>query len=236
MALPAPLDLKEWFNTNVEDFLGIAPTSTSPQPVHVLNGFFHTALTGRRAARSATDLVATKSGQWAKTADHVRARGSNSLTDSDHDLLHVRRATSGLVATDRAVFSGNASFQLAHLGLVTSDSTHFRLGALAARLALGPGGASRDLDALVRRLQTPQPNAHWAVEAVLSEPGANTDLQVAELPDAKWWGEEDRCVSLASNLGATLRRSLQLAAGDADALLGLRTLAVSATWAGLVAY
>src|SRR4051812_25888118 len=236
MALPAPLDLKEWFNTNVEDFLGIAPTSTSPQPVHVLNGFFHTALTGRRAARSATDLVATKSGQWAKTADHVRARGSISLPDSDHDLLHVRRATAGLVATDRAVFSGNASFQLAHLGLVTSDYTHFRLGSLASRLALGPGHASDRLDALAHRLAEPQPNPHSAVQAVLAEPSTTDDWEVSPPAETAWWGTKPACSPMADELGGVLRRSLWLAGSTADSLLGLQTLGVAATWCGLVAF
>lgn len=236
MALPAPLELKEWFNSNVEDFLVIAPTSTSPQPVHVLNGFFHTALSGRRSARSATDLVATRSGQWAKTADHMRSRGSISLPDSDHDLLRVRRATGGLVATDRAVFVTNASFQLAHLGLVTSDSTHFRLGSLASRLALGPGAADGPLRRLVSRLAEPQPNPHWAIEAVLAEPSTTDDWEVTAPAETDWWGVDPACEQLAADLGGVLRRALTLASGSADSLLGLQTLGIAATWCGLVAF
>src|SRR4051794_27395609 len=145
MALPAPLKLKDWFNSSIEDYLGIAPTSISPQPVHVLNGFFHSSLSGRRAWRTATDLVATKNATWAKTNEYVRDRGGLSLPSSDSDLSRVRRATAGLVSTDRAVYLGSASFQLAHLGLVSSDTTHFRLGTLASRLALESGQATDEL-------------------------------------------------------------------------------------------
>lgn len=235
MLLPAPIDLKEWFGTSVEDFLSIAPTSTSPQPVHVLNGFFHNALTGRRSARMAIDAVATRAGKWAKSADELRARPVK-LPRSDHDLAKVRRALAGLVATDRAVFLGNASFQLAHLGLVTSDSTHFRLGTLAAKLALGPGQATDELRAVVARLREPQPNPNWAVEAVLAEPDSLDGVEVqSDVVDDSWVfaSEYD---ALAQELGSLLRRVVSLLAGGADSLVMLQTLAAAATWSGLVAY
>jgi hypothetical protein len=235
MILPAPIDLKDWFNTSVEDFLSIAPTSTSPQPVHVLNGFFHNALTGRRSARTAIDAVATRGGKWAKSADELRER-SVALPRSDHELAKVRRALAGLIATDRAVFVTNASFQLSHLGLVTSDSTHFRLGALAAKLALGPGAASEQLTSAVGRLREPQANPHWAVEAVLSEPDALDGLEVkADAVDTSWAFADDQH-DLAQELGSLLRRALSLLAGATDSLLALQTLAAAATWSGLIAY
>jgi hypothetical protein len=235
MILPAPIDLKEWFNASVEDFLSIAPTSTSPQPVHVLNGFFHNALTGRRSARTAIDAVATRGGKWAKSADDLRER-SVVLPRSDHELAKVRRALAGLIATDRAVFVTNASFQLSHLGLVTSDSTHFRLGALAAKLALGPGAAAEELAGVVGRLRDPQPNPHWAVEAVLAEPNSLDGLEVkSDVVDASWVFD-DRHQALALELGSLLRRVLTLLAGGADSLVTLQTLAAAATWSGLIAY
>jgi hypothetical protein len=236
MALPAPIKLKEWFNASIEDYVIIAPTSVSPQPVHVLNGFFHASLSGRRSWRTATDLVATRSGGWAKTNEQIRDRGGLSLPDADLDLTRARRATAGLVATDRAVFSGNASFQLANLGLVSSDTTHFRLGALASRLALESGGAADDLTKLVARLRQPQPNPHWALQSVLSDPGATSDWVVEQPTAADWWGTAPAAAHLAAELGGLLRRAIALAASDADSLLGIQTLGSAATWCGLVAF
>lgn len=236
MALPNPIELKAWFDSSVEDYLGIAPTSVSPQPVHVLNGFFHHSLSGRRSPRTAIDLVATKAGGWAKSADVVRSREGASFPEGDLELARVRRATAGLISADRAVFSSAASFQLAHLGLVTSDHTHFRLGSLASRLALGPGGAKEELEALVERLAKPQPNPHWAIEAVLADPGVADDWEVEDPPDADWWGIDPACTDLAEDLGGVLRRALALAAGSTDSLLGLQTLGIAATWCGLVAF
>jgi len=236
VSLPNPIELKAWFDSSVEDYLGIAPTSISPQPVHVLNGFFHHALTGRRSPRTAIDLVATKAGGWAKSTDDVRAREGASFPQDDQDLKRVRRATAGLISTDRAVFSSAASFQLAHLGLVTSDSTHFRLGSLAARLALGPGHAAEQLTDLVRRLATPQPNPHWALEAVLADPGVTEDWVVKIPVPIDWWGDDPISAELATELGGVLRRAITLAASSADSLLGLQTLAITATWCGLLAF
>jgi hypothetical protein len=236
MALPAPIKLKDWFNASVEDYLVIAPTSVSPQPVHVLNGFFHASLSGRRSWRTATDLVATRGGTWAKTNDQIRERGGLSLPSADVDLSRARRAAAGLVSTDRAVFAGNASFQLAHLGLVSSDTTHFRLGALASRLALQSGGARDDLQALVSRLAQPQPNPHWAVESVLSDPGSTADWEVEVPTAADWWGDAPATSDLANDLGGLLRRAIALAASEADSLLGLQTLGIAATWCGLIAF
>lgn len=236
MALPNPIELKGWFDSSVEDYLGIAPTSVSPQPVHVLNGFFHHSLTGRRAPRTAIDLVATKAGGWAKTSDVVRSREGASFPEADADLARVRRAAAGLISADRAVFSSAASFQLAHLGLVTSDSTHFRLGSLASRLALGPGGAIDELTGLVQRLAGPQPNPHWALEAVLADPGVMEDWVVEAPAPVDWWGDSPACADLATELGGVLRRAISLAGGSADSLLGLQTLAIASTWCGLVAF
>src|SRR5207245_616114 len=136
-----------------------------------LNGFFHNSLTGRRSARTAIDAVATRGGRWAKSPEELRTK-SVVFPRSDQELAKVRRALAGLIAADRAVFVTNASFQIAHLGLVTSDSTHFRLGALAAKLALGPGGAEAELRGVLERLQKAQPNPHWALEATLAEPSS----------------------------------------------------------------
>ena len=235
MVLPAPIDLKDWFDVSIEDYLTIAPTSTSPQPVHVLNGFFHNALTGRRSARTAVDAVSTSGGKWARSAEELRSR-SIVLPRSDHDLAKVRRALAGLIAADRAVFLNNASLQLAHLGLVTSDSTHFRLGALAAKLALGPGEATSQLEGVLARLRQPQANPHWAVEAALAEPGSTDGIEVKAAVVDQSWVFDERTQMLACELGGLLRRALSLLAGRADSLVSLPTLAVAATWAGLVAF
>lgn len=236
MALPAPLKLKDWFNSSIEDYLSIAPTSISPQPVHVLNGFFHSSLSGRRSWRTATDLVATKNGTWAKTNEYVRDRGGLSLPSSDSDLSRVRRAAAGLVSTDRAVYLSSASFQIAHLGLVSSDTTHFRLGTLASRLALESGKATDQLIRLVDRLETPQPNPHWAIQSVLADPDSTKDWEVEQPPTIDWWGTDNASAQLAEDLGGVLRRALRLAGSDADSLLGLQTLGIAATWCGLVAF
>jgi hypothetical protein len=237
VTLPAPLEMKDWFAASVQDYLGLQPTSTSPQPVHVLNGFLHSSLSGKRASRAATDLIAQKAGgQWGLSADDLRRKGSLELPSSDHDLMQVRRATRGLINTDRAVFAGFASFQLAHLGLVTSDRTHFKLGSLASRLALGPGAAATQLEGLIETLQVPQPNPHWALEAVLAEPGMTDDWEVVTPPEVNWWGTDPRCVRLAEDLGGVLRRVLMLADAGVDSLLAMQTLGIAATWCGLLTF
>jgi hypothetical protein len=236
MPLPAPLDLKAWFDADVESYLGIAPTSVSPQPVHVLNGFFHSSLTGRRAWRTAADLVAPRHGQFKLSASELRERTTIGLPASDHELARVRRAADGLIRTDRAVFAGNASFQLAHLGLVSSDTTHFKLGSLASRLALDSAGARDELQGLMHRLAQPQTNPHWAIQAVLAEPGVADDWEIEAPATVDWWGTDPACAQLARDLGDVLRRALTLAGGTADSLLGLQTLAVTATWCGLVSF
>lgn len=236
MTIPAPLHLKDWFDQGLKPFLLLAPTSTSPQPVHVLNGLFHNSLSGRRAPRVAVDLVATKDGRWARTPAQVREKTSLTLPRDDHDLQRVRRAAAGMIATDRAVYTSNASFQTAHLGLVTSDSTHFDLGLLAAKLLLMDEEGRQLLEQAVHRLSLPQPNPYWALESVLSEAAVTTGLVVEPPQTGPSWIDDPRCETLASDLGGVLRRSLSLLAGRCDTLLALQTLASAATWTGLVAF
>lgn len=236
MALPAPLDLKEWFDAKVEAFLLVAPTSTSPQPVHVLNGLFHNSLSGRRSPRAAVDLVATKQGRWDRTAAQVREKTPITLPRDDHDLARLRRAVSGLVASDRAVFRTNHSFQLAHLGLISSDTTHFKLGQLGSQLLFRKQRGNATLSRAVSRLAEPQPNAQWAIEAILAEPAATADWDVEATPVANSWLDDPTCASLADDLSAYLERVLTLVGGQCDTLLALQTLASSATWCGLLTF
>jgi hypothetical protein len=237
MSFPAPIDLNQWFEERVERFLILTPTSTSPQPVHVLNGFFHHSLVGRRAPRTAVDFVAAKSGgEWAIGNAQLRQKSSLRFPTDDLKLEKARRAVGALIAADRAVFSSFASFQLAHLGLITSDQTHHHLGELASRLALSADDGVSALRMVVKRLGQPQPNPHWAVEKVLSEPGILDGLDVQEPSPSQWWGGDPRCANLADDLSQLLVKALRLCEQAHDALLALQILAVTATWAGLIVY
>lgn len=237
MTLAAPMDLTEWFNDRIVDFLVLTPTSTSPQPVHVLNGFFHSVLDGRRSFKPAVDFVASKTGgEWAVGNTELRERSPLKLPKDDAELEQARRAISSLVAADRAVFSAAASFQLAHLGLVTSDRTHHHLGRLAGRLTLLEPSGRTAIEAVVARLSHPQANPHWSVESVLSEVGSDPGWTVKDSDDGVWWATDHRCMTLASHLHDLLRRALRLSAEAVDPLLGLQVLAIASTWAGLVVY
>jgi hypothetical protein len=237
MSLAAPFDLNDWFEEDIERFIILTPTSTSPQPVHVLNGFFHNSLTGRRAPKAAVDFVATKAGgEWAIGTSQLRQKSPLELPSDDFKLEKARRAVGALIGADRAVFASFASFQLAFLGLITSDRTHHHLGELAARLALRSPDGVEALKTVLQRLGQPQPNPHWAVEAVLSEPDVLADVDVQLPSEADWWATDERCRHLADELSAVLVRALQLAAGSVDSLLALEVLAVTATWVGLIVY
>lgn len=237
MTLAAPIDLKIWFEANIQNFMGFAQTSVSPQPVHVFNGFMHKVLTGRRAPKNAIDFVATRTGGgWAVSNQDLRTKSRIALPKDDVRLDRARRAISSLIAADRAVFSGFASFQLAYPGLVTSDSTHLGIGDMAAHLAfLSPEGKPL-LEQLLERLKAPQPNAHWAVEKLLSEPDVLTDVMVDDLQPQTWWASEEVCKSLQQDLSATLLRSLTLSVHSRDSLVGIEVLAITATWMALIAY
>ena len=238
MILPAPIDLTAFFVERIQQFLVLTPTSNSPQPVHVLNGFFNNSLTGRRASKTAVDLIATKQGgEWAVGHRQLREKSALRLPQDDHKLEKARRAVSALIGADRAVFTGGfASFQLAHLGLITSDSTHFKIGELASRLVLRGTEGRALVEELIRRLSTPQPNPHWALEAVLSDPGILDDLSVADPDPSAWWADEESCTEFADELTHLLSRSLALCVKATDSLLGLEILAVTATWVGLLVY
>src|SRR5262249_44334435 len=106
MTLAAPIDLTDWFNSKVVEFLVLTPTSISPQPVHVLNGFFHSVLEGRRAFKPAVEFVASKTGgEWAVGNAELRQRTPLGVPKDDAKLEKARRAISSLVAADRAVFN-----------------------------------------------------------------------------------------------------------------------------------
>lgn len=237
MNLVAPLDLNEWFDRRVEQFLLLTPTSTSPQPVHVLNGFLHHSLSGRRAPRTAVDFVSRRSGgEWAVSNAALREKSPLALPGDDLKLEKARRAVGALIAADRAVYPTFASFQVAHLGLVTSDSTHHHLGDLASQLALNTDAGVEALDTLIQRISEPQPNPHWAVEAILSEPGVLDGLHAQRSTNEAWWFNEERSYTFGSELSALLVRALKLSHRAIDSLLGLEVLGVTATWAGLLAY
>lgn len=239
MTLPAPIDLTEWFDRRVQKFLVLTPTSTSPQPVHVLNGLLHHSLTGRRASKTAVDLVATRSGGgWAVGNKELREKSPLTLPSDDLKLDKARRAVGALIAADRAVFAGGfASFQIAHLGLITSDSTHHHLGDLSSRLLLSEERGRATLQLVIERLAAPQPNPHWAIESILSDPSTLDELSVREVePVVPWWIEDPRCAAFRAELSDLLIRALRLASEKIDSLLAIETVAVTATWVGLLTY
>ena len=238
MNLAAPIDLKTWFRTHVEDFLVLTPTSTTPQPVHVLNGFLHHSLSGRRAYKAAADFVAMRpSGGWAASNQDLRQKSPLTLPRDDIRLDSARRAVRSLVATDRAVFAnGFASFQLAYPGLITSDASHFRIGELVARLVFRDSRGPELIEHLIDRLKEPQPNPHWAIEHVLSEPGVLDDVVVEAPAPIAWWADRPECDQLTQSLVDLMRRAMLLSVNARDSLIGLEILAVTATWVGLIVY
>lgn len=182
------------------------------------------------------EVVATKDGRWDRTAAQLREKTPINFPRDDHDLSRLRRAVAGLVASDRAVFRTNHSFQLAHLGLVSSDTTHFKLGQLGAQLLLHADNGESMLTESVKRLSVPQPNAQWAIQAVLAEPAATSEWRVELNPASGTWLSDPATREFGSHLSAFLGRVTQLLAGNCDVLLALQTLACSATWCGLLAF
>ncbi len=89
---------------------------------------------------------------------------------------------------------------------------------------------------MLERLGQPQPNPHWAVQAVLAEPDSTADFGVKQDVVDESWVFDPENQALASELGGVLRRVLSLLAGGADSLVSLQTLAVAATWSALIAY
>ncbi|WP_262281698.1 hypothetical protein [Micromonospora sp. MA102] len=232
------MDLDDWFKREVVSFLVLTPTSNSPQPVHVLNGLFHALLSGKRSARAAIDFVAPKKGgAWAVGTTALRERSTLKLPRDDARLEKARRSVSALIAADGAVYGdGFASFQLANLGLVTSDKTHHHLGDLAAQVLTASPEGCRAVGELVARLRMPQPNPHWSVEAAFVDL-ANVNRWEVEPPQrGSWWGMDSRCEGLARELNALMVRATRLCASGVDTLIGLQTLAAAATWVGLIVY
>jgi hypothetical protein len=239
LTIAAPIDLNEWFNDDITKYLAILPTSNSPKPVHVLNGFFHNCLTGQRAPRVAVDLIATTDknpGGWAVPNSQLVEKSKLKLPKDDIKLDRARRSVRSLIASDGAAFFANASFQVAHLGLVTSDRTHFRLGELAARLAFLGSETPDLLRQLIARLKESQPNPYWALEKLLSDDAAVAALDVKDAPVGQWWASDANGSTLATDLSDFLVRSIRLSVVSRDSLLGLQTLAYSATFAGLLAF
>ncbi len=241
MTIAAPIDLNEWFNDEITKRLVILPTSNSPKPVHVLNGFFHNCLTGQRSSRVAVDLIATTDknvtrGGWAVPTAQLLEKTKLLLPKDEIKLDRARRSVRSLIASDGAAFNANASFQLAHLGLVTSDRTHFRLGELAARLAFLDAQTPDLIRKLIARLKDPQPNPYWALEKLLSDDATVAALDVKQPADAKWWGSDPNGLKLAGHLSNFLVRAIKLSVESRDSLVGLQTLAYSTTFAGLLAF
>jgi len=231
-----PLELRSWFDEHVHDALGVGVLSTSPQPVHVVNGLLRHAVGDPRAAGAAVAAVASAPGGLAYPPEHVRARADGTLPGDDADLAAARAALRGLLAADGAVFRRYASFQIAHPALITNDPTDLSLGELAARLALEHGRARGALTRFAARLADPQPNPHWAAQAALADVAAQPAPPPAAPAADGWWADTNEGRPLARELGGLLRRAADLAAADTDALLAVHTLAQSATWAGLISY
>jgi len=153
----APLVLKDWFGTNVRDFLCLNPVSISPQPVHALSMFVArtTEIRGQRRLSDLAKVVATKNGLWAVSDEDLRSHVRYQLPPSDSDLEQLRHSLAGLLAADRAVFQGTYSFQLAHVGLANSDRTDHYLGVLASRLVLSRPDGRQALAAVIRTGPSP---------------------------------------------------------------------------------
>lgn len=232
------LNLKDWFDDYVGMGLGLNPASTSPQPVHVLNGLFHQSLTGRRMTRFAADLVAAKDGVWQVSQEELRngAAGTVELPSSDNDLDDLRRAVAAMAASDRAVFRNNHSFQVAHIGMISSDTVHFGLGTLAAALITKDPVCRSRLSAGVKRLATPQPNPHWGLQRALIDESAVTSWTVDDAAQVPRWTLQRSTKDLHESLTGLLARALELLDSDCDSLLSLQVLANAATWTGLIAY
>lgn len=234
MSAATSFSLREWFRTEVEDWLGLAPTSVSPQPVHVLNGLLYHALELPSQAAAATELLATRAGGWAVEPEQLSKPGALTLPTRPLDLQATRNSLHGVVAADRAVFRSAASFQVAHLGVVTSDPTHARLGSMAARLLLAEPAGRRAMEALAARLSQPHNNPVWLIEDALAGGCPGYALRTAS--PVPWTQGSPAARDLAGELAATLRRAARLAVVDPDPLLGLRSLALLASWSGLVAF
>ena len=233
----APLVLKDWFGTNVRDFLCLNPVSISPQPVHALSMFVArtTEIRGQRRLSDLAKVVATKNGLWAVSDEDLRSHVRYQLPPSDSDLEQLRHSLAGLLAADRAVFQGTYSFQLAHVGLANSDRTDHYLGVLASRLVLSRPDGRQALAAVIDRLFERQRNPHWAIASILIGT-QRADVDVAPPLPAPPWAESPACKVLARECGDLLVRALALVAHGRDTLLGLRVLATTLTWVGLLVY
>jgi hypothetical protein len=232
-----PLDLKKWFGTNVRDFLCLNPVSISPQPVHALSMFISRTIEirGQRRLNDLARVVATKNGLWAVSDEELRSHVRYQLPSSDPELEQLRHALSGLLAADRAVFKNTYSFQLAHVGLANSDHTDHYLGVLAARLVLSRPDGREALTAVIDRLFERQRNPHWAIASILIGTQREDVDIVGPLPPPPWT-ESPACKVLARECGDLLIRALALVAHGRDTLLGLRVLATTVTWVGLLVY
>lgn len=235
--LAEPLILKDWFATNVREFLCLNPVSISPQPVHALSMFMAraTEIRGQRRLGDLAKVTATKNGLWAVDDDVLREQVRYQLPPSEPDLEQFRHALAGLLASDRAVFQGTYSFQLAHVGLANPDRTDQGLGVLGARLVLSRDDGREALTAVVDRLFERQRNPHWAIASILIGI-QRSDVDVAPPMPPPPWAEPPACRELARECGDLLIRALQLVACGRDTLLGLRVLATTLTWVGLLVY
>jgi hypothetical protein len=233
----APLDLKQWFAANVRDFLCLNPVSISPQPVHALSMFMArvTEIRGQRRLSDLAKVVATKNGLWAVSDEDLRSQVRYQLPASDSDLEQLRHALAGLLAADRAVFHSTYSFQLAHIGLANSDRTDHYLGVLASRLVLSRPDGREALTAVIDRLFERQRNPHWAIASILIGT-QRSDVDVAPPISPPPWADSPACKVLARECGDLLIRALALVAYGRDTLLGLRVLATTLTWVGLLVY
>jgi hypothetical protein len=236
--LAAPLDLKVWFGENVRALVQVNPVSTSSQPVHALGSFVAkvTEIEGppRRLADIA-NLTARKEGLWAVSDTHVRALSKLVLPDSDSDLDQLRHALAGLLAADRAVYKSAFSFQLAHVGLANTDRTDGGLSDLSVGLILSAADGPERLVRMVDRLFERQRNPHWAISSLLVST-EREHVTIADPRPAPGWTTAPGCGTFADDCRTLLLRAVDLVSGGHDTLLGLRILATTITWLGLIVY
>lgn len=236
--LARSLDLKVWFGDNVRALVQVNPVSTSSQPVHALGSFVAkvTEISGppRRLGDIAT-LTARKEGLWAVSDTNVRALSKLVLPESDLELDQLRYALAGLLAADRAVYKSAFSFQLAHVGLANADRTDGGLSDLGAGLLLSDEDGRARLIRMVDRLFERQRNPHWAVSSLLVSI-EREHVSVADLRPALGWTTAPGCEKFADDCRTLLKRAVDLVSGGHDTLLGLRILATTLTWLGLIVY
>src|SRR4051794_31163685 len=123
MQVVAPVSLKDWFAEVVRGTLGFSPATTTPEPVHVLNGLLNACFAGGGRTKLATALVAKRYGRPPPAEDVVPLAAGAAppveVPSDPADLEVARDAIRRLLAADKAVFPSTQSFQVAHASMIT---------------------------------------------------------------------------------------------------------------------